>query len=84
MVSTLTIGKVTEWSNKYAVSVNALSTGITKASASMAAGNNSLEQTFGLVAAGKFCARLYRNIQYKRPLTAGKSLTGQSCHMVYI
>lgn len=29
-----------------------MSTGITKASASMAAGNNSLEETFGLVAAG--------------------------------
>ena len=51
MVSTLTMGKVTEWSNKYAISVNDLSTGIKKASASMAAGNNSLEQTFGLVAA---------------------------------
>ena len=28
----------------------------------MAAGNNSLEETFGLVAAGKFPARTYRNI----------------------
>lgn len=51
-----------------------MSTGITKASASLAAGNNSLEETFGLVAAGKFRARLYRNIQYKRPLIAGSSL----------
>lgn len=40
----------------------------------MAAGNNTLEETFGLVAAGKFRARLYRNIQYKRPLIAGTSL----------
>ena len=39
----------------------------------MAAGNNTLEQTFGLVTAGKFYARLYRNIHYERPLTAGNS-----------
>lgn len=38
-------------SNKHAVSVNDLSKGITKASASLAAGNNTLEQTFGLVTA---------------------------------
>ena len=61
-------------SNKHAVSVNDLSKGITKASASLAAGNNSLEETFGLVTAGKFRARLYRNIHYKRPLIAGKFL----------
>ena len=40
----------------------------------MAAGNNSLEETFGLVAAGKFRARMYRNIHKKRPLIAGSSL----------
>ena len=51
-----------------------VSTAIRKSSASMAAGNNSLEQTFGLVTAGKFRARLYRNIQYKRPLIAGNPL----------
>ena len=39
----------------------------------MATGNNTLEQTFGLVTAGKFYARLYRNIHYERPLTAGNS-----------
>ena len=48
--------------------------GIKKASASMAAGNNTLEQTLGLVTAGKFRARLYRNIHYKRPLIAGTPL----------
>lgn len=51
-----------------------MSKGISKASASLAAGNNSLEETFGLVAAGKLCARLYRNIQNKRPLIAGTPL----------
>lgn len=61
-------------SNKHAVSVNDLSTAIQKSSASMAAGNNTLEQTFGLVTAGKFRARLYRNIHYERPLIAGSSL----------
>ena len=40
----------------------------------MAAGNNSLEETFGLVAAGNFGARMYRNIHYKRPLIAGSFL----------
>ena len=65
--------KVTEWSNEHAVSVNDLSVAIKKSSASMAAGNNTLEQTFGLVTAGKFYARLYRNIHYERPLTAGNS-----------
>lgn len=39
-------------SNKYAVSVSDLSKAISKSSASMAAGNNTLEQTFGLVTAG--------------------------------
>ena len=51
-----------------------MSTAIKKSSASMAAGNNTLEQTFGLVTAGKFYARLYRNIHYERPLTAGNSM----------
>lgn len=60
------VDALNEVSNKYAVSVNDLSTAIRKSSASMAAGNNSLEETFGLVAAGKFCARLYRNIQNKK------------------
>lgn len=50
--STHIVDALNEVSNKYAVSVNDLSTGITKASASMAAGNNTLEETFGLVAAG--------------------------------
>ncbi len=72
--STHIVDALNEVSNKYAVSVNDLSTGITKASASMAAGNNSLEETFGLVAAGKFRARMYRNIHKKRPLIAGSSL----------
>lgn len=44
------VDALNEVSNKYAVSVSDLATGIKKASASMAAGNNSLEQTFGLVA----------------------------------
>ena len=68
------VDALNEVSNKYAISVNDLSTAIRKSSASMAAGNNSLEQTFGLVTAGKFRARLYRNIQYKRPLIAGNPL----------
>lgn len=46
------VDALNEVSNKYAVSVSDLSKGITKASASLAAGNNSLEETFGLVAAG--------------------------------
>ena len=46
------VDALNEVSNKYAVSVSDLATGIKKASASMAAGNNSLEETFGLVAAG--------------------------------
>lgn len=46
------VDALNEVSNKYAVSVNDLSTAIRKSSASMAAGNNSLEQTFGLVTAG--------------------------------
>lgn len=46
------VDALNEVSNKYAVSVSDLSKGISKASASMAAGNNSLEETFGLVAAG--------------------------------
>ncbi len=45
------VDALNEVSNKYAVSVNDLSTAIRKSSASMAAGNNSLEQTFGLVTA---------------------------------
>lgn len=68
------VDALNEVSNKYAVSVNDLSTAIQKSSASMAAGNNTLEQTFGLVTAGKFRARLYRNIHYERPLIAGSSL----------
>ena len=46
------VDALNEVSNKYAVSVNDLSTAISKSSASMAAGNNSLEETFGLVTAG--------------------------------
>lgn len=46
------VDALNEVSNKYAISVNDLSTAIRKSSASMAAGNNSLEQTFGLVTAG--------------------------------
>lgn len=68
------VDALNEVSNRYAVSVNDLSTAIQKSSASMAAGNNTLEQTFGLVTAGKFRARLYRNIHYERPLIAGSSL----------
>lgn len=45
------VDALNEVSNKYAVSVNDLSTAIQKSSASMAAGNNTLEQTFGLVTA---------------------------------
>lgn len=68
------VDALNEVSNKYAVSVNDLSTAIRKSSASMAAGNNSLEETFGLVAAGKFCARLYRNIQNKKTLNCWNPL----------
>lgn len=68
------VDALNEVSNKYAVSVNDLSTAISKSSASMAAGNNSLEETFGLVTAGKFCARLYRNIQIKKTFNCWKSL----------
>lgn len=46
------VDALNEVSNKYAVSVNDLSTAISKSSASMAAGNNTLEETFGLVTAG--------------------------------
>ena len=46
------VDALNEVSNKYAVSVNDLSTAIQKSSASMATGNNTLEQTFGLVTAG--------------------------------
>lgn len=45
------VDALNEVSNRYAVSVNDLSTAIQKSSASMAAGNNTLEQTFGLVTA---------------------------------
>lgn len=68
------VDALNEVSNKYAVSVNDLSTAISKSSASMAAGNNTLEETFGLVTAGKFCARLYRNIQIKKTFNCWKSL----------
>lgn len=50
--STHIVDALNQVSNKYAVSVNDLATAIKKSSASMAAGNNSLEQTFGLVTAG--------------------------------
>lgn len=46
------VDALNEVSNKYAVSVNDLSTAIQKSSASMATGNNTLEETFGLVTAG--------------------------------
>lgn len=46
------VDALNEVSNKYAVSVNDLSTAISKSSASMVAGNNTLEETFGLVTAG--------------------------------
>lgn len=46
------VDALNEVSNKYAVSVNDLSTAIQKSAASMATGNNTLEETFGLVTAG--------------------------------
>ena len=64
------VNSLNKVSNEHAVSVNDLSTAIKKSSASLAAGNNTFEQTLGLVTAGKFRARLYRNIHYKRPLIA--------------
>ena len=77
--------KVTEWSNKHAVSVNNLSTAVKKASASLATGNNTFEETLGLVTAGTEVLRepgrvangrlmpfIYRNIYIVNPLIAGK------------
>ena len=61
-------------SNNYALSVNDLSKAIRKSSASMAAGNNSLEQTFGLVTAGKFHARLHRNMYVRKTFNCWKLL----------
>ena len=64
-----------------------MSKGITKASASLAAGNNSLEETFGLVAAGTEVLRepgrvangrlmpfIHRNVYTVNPLIAGNHL----------
>lgn len=49
--STHIVDALNKVSNEHAVSVNDLSVAIKKSSASMAAGNNTLEQTFGLVTA---------------------------------